>query len=507
METREPGRPGPSRGRRRLFTAVTALLPAAFLLLLEGGLRAAGLGSPHPLFLDCPDEPGFPEEPGFLCASPTVVRRFVVDEQNAPRLTIAPVPFRREKPADAFRIFVQGGSTAKGYPYGHGASLAGMLQQRLDRTFPGREIEVVSTATSAVNSYTLLDFSGEILAQQPDAVLIYAGHNEYLGILGVGSEFSVGRRRPVVLSYLALKDLAIFQTLKRALLGARQEPAADGADEDGDEDGRPGRTLMATIAAERHIPYGSPLYRRGLEQYRANLGALLRRYRRAGVPVLIGTIVSNERDQRPFQSGHGPGADTEAWELQRNLGMAALESRDAEAARRAFAEAVAIDDLHAEGHFRLGRALEGLGRFDEARRAYLAAKDRDELRFRAPEEINAILREVAALHGAHVVEVQEAFVREARNGIVGREFMLEHLHPNVPGYFLLADAFYEALHRQAMIGPWERVVPREQAMEEIPLSAEDRRRGERRIRNLMSDWPFTDRLERASAGSGRGLRS
>ena len=153
---------------------------------------------------------------------------------------------------------------------------------------------------------------------------------------------------------------------------------------------------------------------------------------------------------------------------------------------------MALDDLCAEGHFERGQALEALGRYGEAREAYLAAKDRDELRFRAPEEINRILREVAAREGAHVVEVEEAFRREARSGIVGHDLMLEHLHPNLDGYFVMADAFYEAFHEQAMIGPWENPIPREEARKEIPVTAVDRLYGEYRNRHLTSDWPFTD---------------
>ena len=49
---------------------------------------------------------------------------------------------------------------------------------------------------SAVSSYTLLDFSDEIVDYQPDAILIYAGHNEYLGILGVGSVLAGGMATP-----------------------------------------------------------------------------------------------------------------------------------------------------------------------------------------------------------------------------------------------------------------------------------------------------------------------
>jgi lysophospholipase L1-like esterase len=408
----------------------------------------------------------------------------MVREEDTPNLWIRPVFFRRDKTPDTFRIVVQGASTAEGYPYGYGASPAGMLQQRLQRTFPERRIEVVTTAMSAVSSYTLLDFSPEILAQAPDAVVIYAGHNEYVGVLGVGSGFSMGRRRPIVLALLRFKDVRLLQLARRALTGAVPERP------------RPrNRTLMATIVAEDRIPYGSPLYRRGLAQFRGNLRALLGRYRRAGVPVFIGTVVSNERDRPPFIAGHRPGADAAGWRRRFQAGRRALAAGDPAGALRQLDAAVALDDAQAEGHFWRGRALDALGSYRDARGAYLAAKDRDQLRFRAPEAINAVIRRVAAEEAAHLVDVQAAFHRAARHGIVGHDLMLEHLHPNLRGYFVLADAFYEAMREHGAIGPWTTPVLRDRAWEEIPVTAVDRMYGEWRIRYLSSDWPFTARKE------------
>jgi len=490
--------PPPSRGRRWLFALLTALLPVAALLLLEGGLRLGGFGHSYPLFI--PDQ-----DDDYLVANPQVIRRFLGSSAEVPKLVIRPVPFERDKAADTFRIFVQGGSSAAGYPYGYGASPAGMLQQRLQRTFPQVRIEVVTTAVAAINTYALLDFSPEILEQEPDAVVIYAGHNEYLGILGVGSKFSVGRRRPLVMAFLRLKNVRIVQLVQWMLAALRPEAKRRG-----------GQTLMARIAAEDRIPYGSALYRRGLAQFRANLRALLRRYRDAGVPVYLGTPVSNERGQPPFLGGHAEGTDIHTWKRHLTFGRRALATGHPELALEHFDQAVELDDLNAEGHFARGQALDELGRYDEARAAYLAAKDRDELRFRAPEEIEAILREVAAEQGAHVVEVREAFRSESPNGIVGDELMLEHLHPNVDGYFLLADAFYQALREQKVIGSWERRVGRGQARQEMPLTEVDRLYGEHRIGKLTSDWPFTrqrqryrvpdpeNRVERIARGYFRG---
>ncbi|MEE8525708.1 MAG: hypothetical protein V3T72_17360 [Thermoanaerobaculia bacterium] len=460
------------------------MLPFVLVLAVEGGLRLFGYGHSYPLFVPVPDTDDF------LRVNRKVVFRFMVDEAKTPKLWIRPVFFRRHKTPETFRIFVQGGSTAEGYPYGYGASPAGMLQQRLQRTFPELEIDVITTAMSAVNTYTLLDFSSEILEQDPDAVVIYAGHNEYVGILGVGSGFSVGRWRPAVLSFLRFKDWRIFQLARGAFLALG--PKGKARDDN--------RTLMATIVAEKRIPYGSSLYRRGLEQYRANLRALLKRYRRAGVPVFIGTMVSNERDQPPFVSDHGSGADGDAWRRHLHAGDAALESGNQRAAVAAFEAAIAVDDLHAEGHFGLGRALDARGRHSDARHAYVAARDRDQLRFRAPTEINRILRRVAAEQGAHVVEVEDAFALEARDGIVGHDLMLEHLHPNLDGYFIIADAFYDALREQRMIGPWDRPISRGQARQEIPVTEVDRLYGEYRIGYLTSDWPFSDRKQRFRLG-------
>ncbi|HEX6201549.1 MAG TPA: hypothetical protein VF100_01020, partial [Thermoanaerobaculia bacterium] len=199
-----------------------------------------------------------------------------------------------------------------------------------------------------------------------------------------------------------------------------------------------------------------------------------------------------------FVAAHAPGADAEAWRRRMAAGRAAIAAGDAVAALADFDAAIAADDRHAEGHFARGRALERLGRFAAARAAYAAARDRDELRFRAPGEANLVLRRVAARQGARVVEVEAAFEAAAENGLVGDDLMLEHLHPNLDGYFLLADAFYRALQEEEAIGPWEHAVPAAQARREMPVTEVDRLYGEQRIGGLTADWPFTDTPRRFS---------
>jgi len=136
----------PSKGRRRVLAVLTVLLPFLLLAVVEAGLRLSGYGKTYPLFVPVDGAPDF------LRVNRDVVRRFMIDERETPNLWIRPVYFRPHKTPATFRIFVQGESTTEGYPYGFGASVAGMLQQRLQRTFPERKIEVITTAMSAVNT-------------------------------------------------------------------------------------------------------------------------------------------------------------------------------------------------------------------------------------------------------------------------------------------------------------------------------------------------------------------
>ena len=424
---------------------LTLALPIAVVALLEFGLRLAGFGRDlEPLFIPSP------QQPAYLQANPRVVTRFFNDPAQAPSVSIETAYFRAQKPPGTFRVFVQGESSAAGFPYGLGASLAGALDQRFERAFPGREIEVISTAMAAVTSYALLDFADEIIAQRPDAVLVYVGHNEYLGILGVGSTLRVASRPALTRVFLAVRELRLFQAMSR-LLGGFTSPS-------GPASGAAGDTLMGRVAGERSIPLNSLLYQRGLEQFEGNLGRLLAKYRAAGIPVFVGTLVSNERDQAP---------------------LAVLAGAEAESAGAAKTAYVAAQDAEQAGHF------------DAARDGYAWARDLDPLRFRAPSTFNETVAAVAQAHDATVVDVHAAFLKASPNGLIGESLLLEHVHPNLEGYFLLADAFFDAMVAQGIPGRPDVDVPDAEARADLPVSDIDRHLGDYKTMLVKTGWPFS----------------
>ncbi|MEM9056467.1 MAG: SGNH/GDSL hydrolase family protein, partial [Pseudomonadota bacterium] len=352
------------------------------------------------------------------------------------------------------------------------------LKHRLRRSFPERDIEVISTAMSAVNSYTLLDFADEIVAIEPDAVIVYAGHNEFLGILGVGSTFTSSRSPALTRTLMQLRRLRLYQLLERTL-------------SDGGEGGEPrSGTLMARIAGERAIALDSALFDTGVQQFRSNLDALLGIYARAGIPVFIGTLASNERDLEPFVSRLADPAVAERWQREVDTGVAAREAgRHAEAVA-ALARATALDNNAADGWFALAQAHGAAGELAAAKDAFAAARDRDELRFRAPGVFNEVIAEAARRHGATLVDVHEAMADAAVDGVIGNDLMLEHVHPNERGYFLLADAFFDALGASGLAGPWDAAVADGAAWTERPVTRIDALAAGYRLDRLLADWPF-----------------
>ncbi len=433
--------------RQRLFGAIMFAIPLLAILTLELSLRIAHYGTNTDLFI-----PAKGDYARYLRVNPIVTKRFFIGQKNVP--TPPNDLFLIKKPANGFRIFVMGGSTTAGYPYGNNIMFSRILQQRLSDAFPEKHIEVINTATAAINSYALLDFMDEILDQHPDAILIYAGHNEFYGAFGVASTEALGKIRPLIKMYLKLKRFKTFQLLrsgiwqlKKAITSlAKQEDLAD-----------PTATLMERLVAEQNIPYQSPLYKAGKKQFQGNLGDILSKAKRAKVPVLISELVSNVRDQEPFVS---------------------VQTENFPAAHAVYQAA---------------RELERQQRSEEAKIKYYQAKDLDALRFRAPEEFNEIIHQVAKKFDAIVVPMKSFFETASPQGIPGKELFLEHLHPNVDGYFIMAEAFFQTMRQNRIISPYwldYRISPAFYYRSMWGFTALDSLYADLRIKILKGGWPF-----------------
>jgi tetratricopeptide (TPR) repeat protein len=447
-----------SASRRILFTVIAIALPFLFLGLLELVLRVAGYGNEYPLFTEDP------QRADLLRVNPEIAGRYFLNSGAAPDVSFP--SFRKKKNDKTIRVVVQGASTALGIPYMHGGAFPAMLEQRLRLSCPGKEVEVINTAITAVNSYTLLDLADEISAIEPDGVIIYAGHNEYYGALGVASTQLLTKAEVIKYLYMVLDDLRLFYLLQNIQKNIARKRSGDALLS-------PDKTLMERMVARQSIPYDSELFWAGIRQFNRNLKKLIGIYQDHNIPVLIGTTVCNLKDQAPFISeGTDPDADT------------LLKDEN-------ILELAATETMNARIHYLAGKIYLSNNEPDEARKMFLRARELDQLRFRAPEEINHIISKLSEDYGIILVDLDSVFAVNSRDGITGNELITEHVHPNARGYFLMADAFYNALrdHRIVSCG---KAVSFQEAYEMMPVTHVDTVYARLGINLLTSSWPFTN---------------
>lgn len=410
------------------FYIILFLIPVIFVVLLEIALRAFNYGLDYKEFVAIPKY-----HPDKYYLNPDLPYKYFYNIKTAP--SILPDGFDIVKKENCFRVFVLGESSAAGWPYVPNASFSRQLKRKLELYYPENTIEVINCGISAINTYTIRDFVPGILQQHPDLVLIYTGHNEYYGALGVGSSVSFINSRFLVNSYLWLSDFKTVQLIQNTIswiYGLFSNISSSENDHDNE-------TLMSRMIGESLITLNSNLFNAGISQFEGNFDDILSCLKDAGIPVLIGNLTCNLKDQKPFVS-------------------------------------VKTDELPAaETIYNEAQKLLNDGNVDKAKELFMYAKELDALRFRAPKKINEIIKTLAIKYNFPMVNIDSAFNSHSPNGIVGYNLTVDHLHPNIDGYRLISDEFYKSMIKNNLLPSGKK--------QEIADSEADR--------ILIENFPFT----------------
>ena len=124
-------RPPISPSRRRLYILIMLLLPFLFFAVLELSLQIFNYGDYPKLFVSIPDE-----NSPYYGINVSIGKRYFYWSSFSP--TPRKDLFLKEKPKNCYRIFVLGGSTTAGFPYGNNLTFARILNRRLADAFPDR---------------------------------------------------------------------------------------------------------------------------------------------------------------------------------------------------------------------------------------------------------------------------------------------------------------------------------------------------------------------------------
>jgi hypothetical protein len=104
-----------------------------------------------------------------------------------------------------------------GFPYEKNLMASRILHKRLQDAYPDKRVEIVNTAITAINSITLNDYMNEIVKFKPDAILIYAGHNEFYGAMGIGSNETMSQNHTIRNIHFKLMNFRLYQVLRMAI--------------------------------------------------------------------------------------------------------------------------------------------------------------------------------------------------------------------------------------------------------------------------------------------------
>jgi len=476
--------------KKLLFSLVTCV---AFFVVLELVLLACGV---RPVLYDDDPYVGFAahiplfvEQEGadgrtYLCTAENK-RRFFNDQE-----------FPKEKAAGTTRIFCMGGSTTFGRPYDDTTSFCGWLRELLPAADPSRHWELVNAGGISYASYRVASLMEEIAAYEPDLFIIYCGHNEFLerrtysGIIetppavrGLGAMLSRTRTYAAMSRLFGAAGGRRRDETSPPLLPAEVE------------------TVLDNSVGPDQYTRDEQLQRQVLAHYRYNLVRMVQIARAAGAGVIFVTPASNLRHATPFKSEHREGltdAQQQQWQSLLQRADAAYEAGEFGQSLAALDEAAGIDDQHAGFHYLRGRVLDGLGRFPEAKAAYRRAADCDVCPLRALSSMREILAEVASQWDVPLVDFARLIEDKSPDGIPGKEWFLDHVHPTIEGHRALALALIDEMAEDGMVtlGPsWG-----DAAVARVAQQVEartDRKEHGRALRNLAQVLSWAGKTEDA----------
>lgn len=354
--------------------------------------------------------------------------------------------FEVNKSPNTIRVFCFGESSMAGFPYEYNAIPSEFLKERLSASLPGKNIEVINTAIAATNSFTVDEFADMLVKYKPDLFIVYMGQNEFYGVYGVGSTVSAGKYRWMIKTYLWFEQFKTFLLLKNAINFVEELFKSDDSQEN--------KILMEEMAS-KSINYNSDDFRIAVNTFRDNYKEVISTALDHKIPVLISTLVTNENDLQPFVSFHSENLNASLQAESKKLfetGLNEQQQGDFESAAENFKKSLAIDSMPAVIHYRLGKCYEKLNLLSEAGKQYSMAIDLDGLRFRAPSVFDNIIGNLGKKYNVPVADVRKEFRQNSENGFIGSSLLVDHVHPSIKGYFLLAKTWVETLKNNRMLG-------------------------------------------------------
>jgi tetratricopeptide (TPR) repeat protein len=381
--------------------------------------------------------------------------------------------FTKTKSANVFRALCIGGSTTHGRPYTHRTSFCSWLEDFLNYVDLDHKWEVINAGGISYASYRVALLMEELVQYEPDLVVVYSGHNEFLE----RRTYSKILKLPEVvrdLGALAAK-LRIYSILNN-MIGHWMNGR-----------GNPGfvHQLPKEVDPILDQAVGPDDYRRDDEQkkdvvahFRFNLTRIVKLAQSAHSNVILVTPASKLRNEAPFKSQHRDNFDRSAleeWKKNYELALALVREKKFEAALVPISKAEVLDPRFAHTFALKGDILFALGRYEEAKIAYRRAIDEDVCPLRAITPLRTAVTDIGHKMNVPVVDFDSIISKRSPNGITDEGWFLDHVHPTIEGHKILALEILNTIIKRGVVRS-HRPMPKEgiRLIEESKMSQVDR---------------------------------
>jgi tetratricopeptide (TPR) repeat protein len=417
--------------------------------------------------------------------------------------------FPQTKADNSYRIFCMGGSTTYGRPYFDEVSFCGWLRAYLQAAEPTRNWEVINAGGVSFASYRVTRLMNELKQYQPDLFIVYSGQNEFLEQRSYSG--LIDQPDWLVNLNASLSGTRVYTALAQ-LIEAVQPDSLQQAKARSQLSGEVDEILNHTIGPQSY-QRDDALKQHILTHYRLNLLRMVRIAQSVDAGILFVQPAINLKDMSPFKSAHREGLDAatlQAWQSLYDRAGEHASAGDAAAALALYRKALALDNRHAELHYRMGQALFSLGRYAESEQAFQRAVEEDIAPLRMLGAMQRSVAEVAAEEGVPLVDfpeiLRQAYREEYPHAVFGKEYFVDHVHTSMDGYRLLGLALFDELVNAGIARPdssWN--AARREAVRESVIASLDPRDAGGALLNLGKVLEWAGKFEEAYDAFQRAL--
>lgn len=347
-----------------------------------------------------------------------------------------PVSFPVKKADGTCRVFVLGGSTVQGRPYETETSMSTWIQLRLESMDQTTRYEVINCGGVSYASYRLALILDQLLTLQPDAIVLYTGHNEFL------EERSYRTLERTVFSRMARHSKLV------SAIGSVLNPKAQSGLEDRVE-------LSAEVQTRLDLEHGLKRYQRAdqnakwrdavVTHFGDRLEWMVSACNQANVPLLLCMPASDLVNTPPFKvsmadlSQPALRSFEDSWRQACDATLPSIERMDA------CQSCLEVDPEHAGANFIAGKLAWENGEEGLARTFLERARDADVCPLRATSPLLNEIERIAELHSLDLIrcdrllDEMDSDGRRFPDGIPDPIRLVDHVHPTIKGHQLIGQ--------------------------------------------------------------------